>query len=235
MAGLGRLRSEEAIYLESNGHDVGQPAPAPDAHDPQPDQTDEAQGKRRRRTWKRLAFDYGLTLVAAVVIALLVQAYLVKPFRVPSESMASTIEPGERVLIDRTTYHFRSIHRGDIIVFHVPASVSPYPLLKRVVGLPGDTLSIRDERLYVNGRPLNEPYLRQADGSITPTLPADGFDDSEPWSLTVPYTVPPGRYFMMGDNRSNSNDSRYWGTIPRSAVVGRVFAIYWPLDHLSGL
>jgi signal peptidase I len=192
-------------------------------------------GERKERSRRRLIADYAITLLLAVAIALLIQAFVVKPFRVPSESMASTIEKNERVLVDRATFHFRSIHRGDVIVFRVPASVSQFPLLKRVVGLPGDTLSIVDDRLYVNGKALNEPYLRHA-GTMVPTTPAEMLGDgASPWSLAAPYTVPAGRYFVMGDNRTNSNDSRYWGTVPRGAIIGRVFAAYWPLDRLGGL
>lgn len=192
--------------------------------------------ERKPRTRLRLLTDYAVTLVLAIIVALLAQTYLVKPFRVPSESMASTIQKGERVLVDRASFHFRSIHRGDVIVFRVPPDVSLYPLLKRVVGLPGDTLSISGDRLYVNGRPLNELYLRHADGSVAPTEPAETYgESSSPWSLTTPYTVPPGRYFVMGDNRTNSNDSRYWGTVARADIIGRVFAVYWPLDRFGGI
>ena len=186
----------------------------------------------------RVALDYAVTAAVAVALAFLVQAYVVKPYRVPTPSMANTVKAGERVLIDRTVYHYRSIRRGDIIAFRGPAAVDHIVLLKRVVGLPGDTLSLSDGRLYVNGKLLNEPYLRSSDGDVTQTLPATGYGgpgDDTPWTLARPYTVPAGHYFMMGDNREDSYDSRYWGPIARSDVIGRAFAVYWPPQDVGGL
>ena len=189
-------------------------------------------------SWRRILVEWGIILVVASAVAtgvaLLAQAFVIKPFLVPTSSMANTIQQNERVLVDCVTFHLFGIHRGDIIVFKVPTSVSTTPLLKRVIGLPGDTLSLRDDRVYVNGKLLNEPYLRLPDGSLTPTSAAPNYGTpSEPWSLEQPYTVPAGRYFVMGDNRTKSDDSRYWGTVSRSAVIGRVFAIYWPLSHIK--
>lgn len=188
-------------------------------------------------SWRRILVEWGIILVVASVVAtgvaLLAQAFVIKPFLVPTSSMANTIQQNERVLVDCVTFHLFGIHRGDIIVFKVPKSVSTTPLLKRVIGLPGDTLSLRDDRVYVNGKLLNEPYLRLPDGSITPTSSAPNYGTpSAPWSLEQPYTVPAGRYFVMGDNRTKSDDSRYWGTVPYSAIIGRVFAIYWPLSRI---
>ena len=166
------------------------------------------------------------------------QAYIVKPYRVPTPSMANTVKAGERVLIDRTVYHYRSIRRGDIIAFRGPQAVDHIVLLKRVIGLPGDTLSLKDGLVYVDGKLLDEPYLRSSDGSVTQTLPASSFGgpvSDAPWTLARPYTVPAGHYFMMGDNRMDSYDSRYWGPIARSDVIGRAFAVYWPPQDVGGL
>ena len=178
----------------------------------------------------RIAKSYGLTVIVAVAIAFAVQAFVVKPFVIPTPSMANTVRAGDRVLIDRLAYHFRAVHRGDVVVFD---GHGPIPLLKRVVGLPGDTLTIRSERLYVNGRPSPQSYVRRVDGVPEPTLP--GPDTSEPWSLARPFRVPPGMYFVMGDNRSNSADSRYWCLVSREQIVGRGLAVYWPPAELHGL
>ena len=186
----------------------------------------------------RVALDYAVTAAVAVALAFLVQAYIVKPYRVPTPSMANTVKAGERVLIDRTVYHYRSIRRGDIVAFRGPQAVNHIVLLKRVVGLPGDTLSLSGGRLCVNGKPLDEPYLRSGDGSVTQTLPATGYGapaSDGPWTLARAYTVPAGHYFMMGDNREDSFDSRFWGPIARSDVIGRAFAVYWPPQDVGGL
>jgi signal peptidase I len=188
-------------------------------------------GKSHART----VLDYLLTAVVAVILALAIQAFVVKPYLIPSVSMANTLLPGQRVLVDRVVYHYRGVHRGDVIVFRWPGHETETPLIKRVVGLPGDRLSLRDGRLYVNGRRLVEGYVRQVQGTREKTLPAFPSDTPGGWALTTPYTVPPGHFFVMGDNRTESNDSRYWGTVPRENIIGRAFFVYWPLDRLHTL
>jgi signal peptidase I len=184
----------------------------------------------RRRSWRRTAAEYALIIAGAVVIALLVQAFAVKPFRIPTPSMADTVHAGDRVLVDRISYHFTDVKRCDVIVF---TGHGPIPLLKRVVGVPGDTVSLRDGRLYVNGRPAPQGFVRRAGGAFEPTLP--GPDTQAPWSLAKPFVVPAGQYFVMGDNRTDSDDSRYWGTVLRTQILGKAFAVYWPPGHLRGL
>jgi signal peptidase I len=192
---------------------------------------DSARAKSRSRT----LLDYALTALVAVTLALAIQAFLVKPYLIPSVSMANTLLPGQRVLVDRLAYHYRTVHRGDIIVFRWPGHENGTPLIKRVVGLPGDRLSLRNGRLFVNGRPLPEGYVRRVQGAAEQTLPAFEGDGVQAWSLATPYTVPPGHYFVMGDNRTESNDSRYWGTVPRANIIGRAFFVYWPLDRIRVL
>ena len=186
---------------------------------------------RGRKTRARTVLDYALTALVAVALALAIQAFLVKPYLIPSVSMANTLLPGQRVLVDRLVYHYRPVHRGDIIVFRWPGHENETPLIKRVVGLPGDRLSLRDGRLFVNGRPLPEGYVRRVRGAAEQTLPALDGTATEPWSLASTYTVPAGHYFVMGDNRTESNDSRYWGTVPRANIIGRAIVIYWPIDR----
>jgi signal peptidase I len=160
-----------------------------------------------------------------VIIALLVKTFLVQAFRIPSESMLPTLTEGDRVLVNKVSYRLHDIHRGDVVVFSRPPELQgapdqPADLIKRVVGVPGDTLVARDGVLYVNDRPLREPYLAEG----TPTT-----------GLDRPLTVPRGELFVMGDNRTNSQDSRVFGTIPESTVVGRAFLVMWPPGRISTL
>jgi signal peptidase I len=181
--------------------------------------------------------DYGVVAVAAIVVALLVQAYVVKPYRIPSGSMVGTLRPGDRVLVNRVIYHLREPRRGDIIVFRYPKDTSVV-FIKRVVGLPGDRLMLRDGRLWVNGKLLVENYVHHTGGRCDPTNPGQAVDGSTmhaPWSLAEPYTVPPNSFFVMGDNRTNSDDSRDWGPVPKSDVIGAGSVVYWPLGRWAVL
>ena len=181
--------------------------------------------------------EYAGIAVAAILIAIAVQAWVVKPYRIPSESMMGTLRPGDRVLVNRFVYHLHAPHRGDVVVFHYPRDPSVV-FIKRVVGVPGDVLAIRDGRLFVNGRRATEPYVHKTGGHTDPTIAQTALDGStphDPWSLARPYTVPAGRYFLMGDNRTDSDDSRDWGTVPRGAIVGEGLVTYWPLSRLHAL
>lgn len=176
-------------------------------------------------------------MTLAVLAALAIQAWLVKPYCIPSESMLDTLRPGDRVLVNRVVYHLREPHRGDVIVFEYPED--PHVVfIKRIVGVPGDVLEVRDGRLYVNGRTVAEPYVHRTKGLADPTVAQAaiaGTTMHDPWSLVEPYRVPAGSYFVMGDNRTDSDDSRDWGTVPRAAVVGEGLATYWPLSRLRAL
>jgi signal peptidase I len=180
------------------------------------------------------------TIAIALALAESVQAAVVKPFVIPTASMQPTLAVGQRVLVNRLAYDFTSPHRGDIVVFHPPSSLTcaanvpssePCPrgdgqpssqyFVKRVIGLPGDRISISDGHPVINGTPLwNEPYI---------TACVDGSGCSFPHAMTVP----PGEYFMLGDNRGDSDDSRYWGPVPSSWIIGQVFATYWPLNRIG--
>jgi len=180
---------------------------------------------------------YGFVAVVAIALALLVQAFLIKPYRIPSESMASTLRPGDRVLVNRVVYHLREPHRGDVMVFRYPEDLDVV-FIKRIVGVPGDTLQVREGRLWVNGRPADEPYVHRTAGRRDPTAasgPVAGSTMREPWSLAQPYTVPADSYFVMGDNRTDSDDSRFWGTVPRADIIGEGFIVYWPLGRWAAL
>lgn len=181
-----------------------------------------------RRSLRRTLLDYAVTAVVAVAIALAVQAFVVKPYRVPTPSMANTINPGDRVLIDRVLFGHRQVDRDDIVVFRGPDQVGGEVLLKRVAGLPGDRLEIRDGHLLVNGQRAPEWYVRTVNGRRERTEAADGLEGAAPWSLQHPYTVPAGCVYLLGDNREDSFDSRYWGPVPKDRLIGRAVAVYWP-------
>lgn len=183
----------------------------------------------RRRTPRRSStrnfVEWAVVIVGAVLVAFLVKTFLVQAFQIPSASMHPTLLEGDRVLVNKLSYRLHDINRGDVVVFQRPANMSAGPnapddLIKRVVGLPGDTLQTRQGRVYVNGRPLTEPYL--AKGTTTLNI-----DD--------PVTVPKGRIWVMGDNRGDSQDSRVFGPIPEDSVVGRAFVVMWPPGRFGSL
>jgi signal peptidase I len=185
---------------------------------------------RRPASHSRTILEYAVLAVVAIVVALLVQAFLVKPYRIPSESMENTLLIGDRVLVDRVSWRFDEPQRGDIVVFHPPFS-GPV-LIKRIIALPGETVSLSGGHVFIDGRRLDEPYVRRLDGVEEPTEP---FANGLPWSLEQPYTVPEGSYFVMGDNRTDSGDSREFGPVPRGQMVGRAFARYWPPSRIGGV
>ncbi|HKN20480.1 MAG TPA: signal peptidase I [Terracidiphilus sp.] len=193
------------------------------------------------------------SLMQTVVVALFVLTFIVQPLLIPSESMERTLLVGDFLLFNKQTYAtpgligrwllpYRSPARGDIVVFRHP---DPPMLIKRVVGVPGDRLRIADGQVFINGVALNEPYATfepaQADsgrdnfpGEIPPRL-VDPEWRRQMWSLPSDgeLTVPPGEYFVLGDNRNHSRDSRYWGFVPRDAFVGRPLVIYFSLVRTS--
>ena len=189
---------------------------------------------RARRTIRRTALELAVAAVAVVAGLYALQAFVLKPYVVPSSSMAATLVRGQHVLVDRLIYRLRPVERGDIIVFRRPGPPDDV-LIKRVVGVPGDVLSLRAGRLYVNGLPADVAFVDRVHGVVEPTLPADPLapgDPNGPWTLARPYRVPPGRYFVLGDDRTDSIDSRSWGTVPRSAIIGQAFLSFWPPDRI---
>ena len=191
------------------------------------------------------------SLLYIVVIALFVMTFTMQPFRIPSASMEPTLLVGDFLLVNKeiSTGRFPAlapanlIRRGDLIVFHYPVDPALH-LVKRIVGLPGDRLRLRDGRVWIDGRALSEPYavyLPSGADSYRDDFPrmdrADPAVDSRWWvqmhSLVAngELTIPPDSYFVLGDNRNNSEDSRYWGLVPRAAIVGKPFLIYFSLKE----
>ncbi len=160
-----------------------------------------------------------IIVVAAFVLALLVQQFIVKPFAIPSPSMENTLLEGDRVLVNRLVYHFHPPRRGDVIVFHPPGNPGSDPFIKRVVAVAGDTVAVHDGQLYLNGVAQDEPYVK--DYPIQGDYPETEIQDGYVWA--------------MGDNRNNSGDSRVFGPVPLDSIMGEAFAIYWPLNRIRGL
>ena len=163
--------------------------------------------------------EWGVIIAVAVVVALVVRAFVFQTFFIPSDSMVPRLETDDRILVNQLTYDVRDPQRTDVVVFKTPkaAHLNLEHLVKRIVGLPGDTIEGRDGHVLINGRILNEPYLPS--GVVT-----------SPFSARQ---VPAESYFMMGDNRSNSDDSRTWGAADRRLFVGPVFMTIWPLSRLD--
>jgi len=196
----------------------------------------------RQRTGRGSLLELAVIVAVAVGLALAIQAFVVKPYRIPSGSMLPTLRIGERVLVNRVGHTLgRDPALGDVVVFHPPAGAdtdrcgnrdrhpgqacdrptsgrSGVTYIKRVVGLPGDRIAIRGGHVIRNGR-------READGYISATC--DGAD-GQGCTFATPIRVPAGHFFMMGDNRGESDDSRFWGPVPRGSIVGDAFASYWP-------
>ena len=218
--------------------------PAPEAPSPTPEPAPARPAGRiaRFRAWRFAPLvEILVTIAIALALAESVQATVVKPFVIPTSSMEPTLDEGQRILVNRLAYAFGgSPHRGDIVVFHPPASqtcavnvpaTEPCPksvskpssqyYVKRVMGLPGDHLWIEDGHPVINGRELkDEPYIRPCGNSASCDMP-------------IVITVPRGEYYMLGDNRGDSDDSRYWGPVPKAWIVGQVFATYWPPDRIG--
>jgi signal peptidase I len=186
------------------------------------------------RGW-RIAIDWIVTIVGAIAIVLAIKAWVVNPYRIPSSSMEPTLHcarPGsgcearfsDRVLANRFIYHFRKPHRGDIIVFKTPPQAvqrcgAGGTFVKRLIALPGETWEERNGYIYINGKKLIEPYIKRDRRDTATSYPAR--------------KIPQGMYFMMGDNRTQSCDSREWGPVPRKNLIGEVFAVYWPPNRIG--
>lgn len=165
-------------------------------------------------------------VVLALVLAVGIRAYAVQLFYIPSGSMLPTLQIGDRIVVDKLAYRFEPIRRGDVVVFSRPPleQATYQDLVKRVIGLPGDTLSLVGGKVYVDERLLVEPWLAPRPPPTTPSPLAASF------SLAHSFTVPPGEYFVMGDDRTDSADSRYFGPIPRHLILGKMAFVIWPVD-----
>ena len=192
---------------------------------------------------KSVAREYFESIVVAVLLALFIRTFVVQAFKIPTGSMEPNLLVGDHLLvnkfvfgptgsaIERALLPVRDIRRGDIVVFKFPTDPER-DFIKRVIGLPGETIELRNRQVYVNGQALDEPYahyLPRPDGGNLAEVTSDDVRDHY-----GPAVVGANEFFMMGDNRDNSQDSRYWGFLPRDLVKGRALMIYWSYDAESG-
>ena len=185
---------------------------------------------------KSTAREYFESVVIAVILALFIRTWVVQAFKIPTGSMEQNLLIGDHLLVNKFVFGptkseaerfllpMDSVERGDIVVFKYPDDPER-DFIKRVIGLPGEMLEISDKRIFINGKRLYEPYLRNQISSVRRDLRAvEGRDNYGP------VTVPAGHYFVMGDNRDNSQDSRFWGPLPRSYLRGRAMMVYWSYE-----
>jgi signal peptidase I len=200
---------------------------------------------------KTIAREYLESIVVAVILALFIRTWVFQAFKIPTGSMETNLLIGDHLLVNKVVYSpsaiplegsllaKREVRRGHVVVFKFPEDPSR-DFIKRVIGLPGETLAIRDKTVLVNGQPLDEPYARFLEPPLRRDDPdyglrAEGLRDN--WG---PQVVPPGQLFVLGDNRDNSRDSRFWGFLPRDQVKGRALFVYWSYEasreeyHRSG-
>ena len=184
--------------------------------------------------------EYFESIVIAVILALFIRTFVVQAFKIPTGSMENNLLIGDHLLVnkfvvgptaspvERALLPVRPIKRGDVIVFKYPEEPSR-DFIKRVIGLPGETLELRDKKVSINGSPLDEPYVHflEPPGTSAEFREVTSTDVRERYG---PVTVPPNQYFVMGDNRDNSQDSRYWGFLPRDYIKGKAVVIYWSYD-----
>jgi len=166
------------------------------------------------------------TLVLTLIIFFVIQTFVAQPYKVQQQSMEHTLEPDQYVLVDKLTPRFDSYSRGDIIVFTPPeewVQDDGTPFIKRVIGLGGETVEIRDGDVFIDGTKLDEPYIYAAEPG-DPPQPTTAPGDEDRW------VIPAGEVFLMGDHRSNSADSRTFGPVPTEHVIGRAWLRYWPLN-----
>jgi signal peptidase I len=189
-------------------------------------QTSSEETRRERRMRRRIPRKSGgaiefvvILLISFALVFGFVRPFVVEAFYIPSKSMVPTLKVGDRVLVNKFIYRFSEPERRDIIVFQ-SVEGGGEDLIKRVVGLPGDEIAVRGGRLYVNGEPQKEPYVNKK------------FPDR---STFAPAKVPKGHYFMMGDNRANSRDSRFFGSVPEKNIEGEAFLRFWPLNRIGSL
>ncbi|MCL5022002.1 MAG: signal peptidase I [Nitrospirae bacterium] len=192
-----------------------------------------------KKTKKEILWEYTKAIVTALILALFIRAYFVQAFKIPSGSMIPTLLIGDHILVNKFIYGtkipfsdkrilvLRKPEKGDIIVFKYPEDPSR-DFIKRVVAVEGDVIESKNKVIYVNGKAAKEPFVQHTDNSVKPggLEPRDNFG---------PYIVPKGKYFMMGDNRDQSYDSRYWGYVDIKEIRGKSLVIYWSWDSKTHL
>jgi signal peptidase I len=181
---------------------------------------DETAAQKAKTNRKKQGYEWLILVAASLAVALIVRGFLIQAFYIPSESMVPTLVKNDRVLVNKLSYKLHDVHRGDIVVFKAPegaATAQVKDLIKRVVGLPGETIEGRNGTIFIDSKPLDEPYL-----------PPDVRSRDFP-----PEKIPPKKMYVLGDNRQDSRDSTFFHAVEESKIVGRAFVKIWPLNDLG--
>jgi signal peptidase I len=212
------------VSTDLSGRDTDPPSPD-DSSAESSDAAASVPAKRARPSSRRRILEWVAIIAVAVAVALLTRAFVVQTYYIPSASMYPTLHVGDRIVVNKLSYHLHGVGRGDMIVFKGPpaeatrCASSSSDLVKRVIGLPGETISAKNGDVYIEGKQLSEPWLPKIPSSYT--------------SAFAPVHVPQGQYFVMGDNRVESCDSRFWGFVPQSNIIGKVVMRIWPLSRIA--
>ncbi|NLW80476.1 MAG: signal peptidase I [Desulfovibrionales bacterium] len=187
--------------------------------------------------WQTMLKEYAEALIVAIILAFFIRSFVVQAFKIPSGSMLQTLQIGDHLLVTKFSYGvkipFTNVmiverdgpRHGDIIVFEFPEDPSK-DFIKRVIGVPGDVIEIRDKEVLRNGVKLQESYVQHVDAASTSVLRRDNFG---------PVMVPENKYFVMGDNRDESYDSRFWGFVERRTIAGKALILYWSWERLTNI
>ncbi|OUM96384.1 MAG: signal peptidase I [Thermobacillus sp. ZCTH02-B1] len=218
---MDRTDTHEPELPQHDGADGGQPV----------DGAKEAGSGEGSRLYKEIV-EWIKALAIAGLLVFVIRWFLFAPFIVDGPSMQPNFETGERLIVNKILYDFREPRRGEVIVFHVPEENRDF--IKRVIGVPGDTVRLEGDELYINGVKFEEPYLREAiERARAAGEPAWNLGDDFPNAIVSETTVPEGMILAFGDNRRNSKDSRMIGFIPLENVIGRADVVFWPLDKFG--
>ena len=221
---------ESIVTLEDiGGEDMLHPA-TPDFESSDPNENDlfSSFGKKTRKS----ILEWVVVIVGAVGLALLIKAFLFQAYYIPSPSMNPTLFEGDRILVNKLSYKLHSVNRGDLIVFDTPEASGEDDLIKRVIGLPGEFVNVEEERIEIDGGLLLEPYLPLSSNIKSFATPVNCVNrPNENYGCRIP----DDHVFVMGDNRSNSRDSRFFGPVPIEDVKGRAFIRVWPIGDIKRL
>ncbi len=190
--------------------------------------------RKKPRSSLRSAVEWIAVIGGAVLVALVVKTFLFQAFYIPSPSMSPTLVQNDRVLVNKLAYHFHDVHRGDVVVFERPPtepSQDIKDLIKRVIALPGDRISITGDRVSINGRQIYESYVHR----LPTTYASCGLGKVQGIDTKAGLRIPKGMVFVMGDNRTDSHDGRCFGPIAEKLIVGRAFVVIWPPSKIGSL
>jgi signal peptidase I len=188
--------------------------------------SDAKQDSTSSQMWRNVRENIFLVVIA-LILAFLIRTYIAEPRYIPSDSMVPTLHKGDRLVVEKVSYHFHPPHFGDIVVFTPPPELQrrgyskDQAFIKRIIGQPGDSIQVTEDRVYINGTPLQENYLKE------------NFIQQDPRQLFNYTQVPPNQFFVMGDNRNDSNDSRYWGFLPSKNVIGHAVFRFFPFNRVG--